>query len=154
VKPGQQYQNLSVLTGGLRFPICQYSSFDSVFQAIADDVVTHVQIACDFAIPAAPAGQTLNLDDVAVEYTPLGGATTTFARSSTRASARATRSPSIARPTAFTSAPQRAMRSRRRRRRTCKWSLPAAARFCRRGEERRGASSADTVVSGRIGERP
>jgi hypothetical protein len=78
VKPGVQYQNLSILTGGLRFPICQYSSFDAVFQAIAADVVTHVQIACDFAIPDAPAGQTLNLDDVAVQYTPVGGTTTTF----------------------------------------------------------------------------
>lgn len=78
VKPGQQYQSLSVLTGGLRFPICQYSSFDAVFQAIANDVVTHVQIACDFAIPDAPAGQALNLDDVAVQYTPAGGATTTL----------------------------------------------------------------------------
>jgi hypothetical protein len=78
VKPGEQYQNLSVLTGGLRFPICQYASFDAVFQAIAHDVVSHVQIACDFAIPDAPAGQTLNLDNVAVQYTPAGGTPTTF----------------------------------------------------------------------------
>jgi hypothetical protein len=63
---GQVYQELSRLTGGLRFPLCQFDGFDVVFRNIADDVVVQSAVACDFAIPTPPAGLTLNLDQVAV----------------------------------------------------------------------------------------
>jgi hypothetical protein len=70
---GVEYQQLSKVTGGLRFPLCQYASFDMVFKAVAQDVITSAQIGCDFAIPPAPAGKTLDLSRVAVAYAPGGG---------------------------------------------------------------------------------
>lgn len=66
---GVTYQVLSALTGGLRFPICQWTAYDTVFQTIADDVVVHRSVACDFEIPDAPGGKTIDLDKVAVRYT-------------------------------------------------------------------------------------
>jgi hypothetical protein len=70
---GLTYQELSILTGGLRFPLCQFSGFDVVFQRIATDVVNTSAIACDFPIPAAPQGSVLDLEKVAIEYTPSNG---------------------------------------------------------------------------------
>lgn len=76
---GQTYQELSRLTGGLRFPICQFNAYDVVFRTIAQDVAKTGNIACDFEVPAAPEGETLNLDNIAVSYTPGTGAVkTTF----------------------------------------------------------------------------
>jgi hypothetical protein len=45
-----------------------------VFQRIATDVITRTEVACDFAIPPPPAGKVLDLDRVAVSYTPGSGA--------------------------------------------------------------------------------
>jgi hypothetical protein len=70
---GETYQELSQQTGGLRFPICQFQAYDTVFQTIASDLVNVSAVACDFALPAPPAGRTLELDKVAVSYTPGGG---------------------------------------------------------------------------------
>lgn len=72
---GVGYQELSRRTGGLRFPICAFSSYDTVFSTIASDVVSGSQLACDFDLPTPPNGQTLDLTKVAVAYTR-GGATT------------------------------------------------------------------------------
>jgi len=66
---GRTYQELSILTGGLRFPLCGFDAYDVVFRRIAEDVVTRVLIACDFAIPAPPPGKDLELEKVAVNYT-------------------------------------------------------------------------------------
>jgi hypothetical protein len=68
---GPTWQEISIRTGGLRFPICQYTHFDTVFQTIAQDVVSKAEIACDFALPDPPVGQVLDLSKVAVSYTPL-----------------------------------------------------------------------------------
>jgi hypothetical protein len=65
---GPTYQELSRLTGGLRFPLCQFDAYDVVFQRIAEDVVLQRDVACDFDIPDAPLGLNLNLDNVAIEY--------------------------------------------------------------------------------------
>lgn len=65
---GPVYQELSRSTGGLRFPLCQFTSFDAVFETIAKDVVSHAAIACEFPIPAPPKGQDLDLSKVAVSY--------------------------------------------------------------------------------------
>jgi hypothetical protein len=72
---GETYQDLSRLTGGLRFPLCQYDAYDVVFQRIAEDVALRRGITCDFEIPAAPQGSELNLNNVALSYTPGGGST-------------------------------------------------------------------------------
>ena len=60
---------MSRRTGGLRFPICQFTGYDAVFQKIADDVISKTQLACNFPIPAPPAGEQLDLTKVAVKYT-------------------------------------------------------------------------------------
>ncbi len=62
------YQELSRTTHGLRFPLCQFTAFDTVFETIANDVASHAAIACEFDIPAPPQGQDLDLSKVAVSY--------------------------------------------------------------------------------------
>jgi hypothetical protein len=69
---GLSYQELSRRTGGLRFPICEFASYDTVFSTIAQDVVTHSQQTCDFEIPTSSGGQTLDVTKVAVAYTKGG----------------------------------------------------------------------------------
>ncbi|HRI67167.1 MAG TPA: hypothetical protein PK156_23145 [Polyangium sp.] len=79
--PGTGYQALSILTGGLRFPICDTTSFDAVFQAIAQGVIAGSKVACDFPVPPAPMGQTVDLNTVEVQYTAMGmGAPTGLTR--------------------------------------------------------------------------
>ena len=65
---GESYQELSRMTGGLRFPLCQFGAYDAVFQTIAQDVVQRRGIECDFDIPAPPPGLELDLEKVAIEY--------------------------------------------------------------------------------------
>lgn len=72
VNAGTVYQELSILTGGLRFPICEFANFDGIFKELAKGVVAGAKVACDFAVPAAPPNQKVNLDTVVVEYTPGG----------------------------------------------------------------------------------
>jgi hypothetical protein len=67
---GLTYQELSVATGGLRFPLCQFPGYDAVFRRIAEDVVVTSSIACSFPVPAPPQGTTLDPNKVAVSYTP------------------------------------------------------------------------------------
>jgi len=65
---GETYQELSRLTGGLRFPLCQFDAYDVVFQRIAEDVVLTRGIACDFPIPDPPPGLELDLNNIAISY--------------------------------------------------------------------------------------
>jgi hypothetical protein len=64
---GESYQELSRLTGGLRFPICVSSLYDVVFREIAGRVIAQSDLACEFPLPPPPAGRTLDLDRVSVE---------------------------------------------------------------------------------------
>jgi len=73
---GETYQELSRLTGGLRFPLCQFDAYDVVFQRIAQDVVLTRNVACDFPIPAPPRGLELNLDNIAISYSSGAAGTT------------------------------------------------------------------------------
>jgi hypothetical protein len=72
VDPGTGYQALSVLTGGLRFPICEHASYDAVFQAIAEGVIEGAKLECEFPVPDAPPGETIDVDSITVQYTPGG----------------------------------------------------------------------------------
>jgi hypothetical protein len=79
--PGTGYQAISVLTGGLRFPLCEPLFYDTVFNEIAAGVIAGAQLACNFSIPTAPSGQTIDLDTVTVNYTPMGmGAPTEYSQ--------------------------------------------------------------------------
>jgi hypothetical protein len=77
---GEVYQEVSRLTGGLRFPICQSAAYDVVFREIAGRVIAQSNIACDFPVPEAPEGRTLNLDavSVAIEHEGTGAETSTL----------------------------------------------------------------------------
>ena len=74
---GDQYQELSIETGGLRFPLCNVNDadpsnddFNEIFNAIADDVRTVVSLPCSFTPSAAQAD--LNLDGAKLIYQPMG----------------------------------------------------------------------------------
>lgn len=71
--PGTGYQQLSVMTGGLRYPICEYNTYDAVFQAIADSVISGAKLSCNFDVPEPPVGQSIDLKTVQVEFTPSNG---------------------------------------------------------------------------------
>ena len=49
-----------MLTGGLRFPICQFAHFDVVFQTLATSVISGAAVPCSFDLPSPPPGQTLD----------------------------------------------------------------------------------------------
>ncbi len=78
VNAGNTYQDLSKLTGGLRFQMCQPNLYNTVFQAVAQGVIASSQVACDFSLPTPPAGTSLSIR-IYVAYTPgNGGAVTEF----------------------------------------------------------------------------
>lgn len=72
VNPGLAYQRLSIKTGGLRYPICEHYSFNTIFSEIAAGVADTSKVLCDFAVPTPPAGEKVDLRSVVVEYTPGG----------------------------------------------------------------------------------
>ncbi|WP_437578683.1 hypothetical protein [Sorangium sp. So ce887] len=81
VDPGTTYQSLSVMTGGLRYPINQYDTYDAVFQAIADSVISGAKLSCEIEVPEAPGGHSIDLATVQIEFTPSnGGQKQTFAQ--------------------------------------------------------------------------
>jgi len=51
---GFAYQDLSIQSGGLRFPICENGNFDAMFQAIAQTVVESSKVPCTFVPQLAP----------------------------------------------------------------------------------------------------
>lgn len=94
--PGRAYEALSRMTGGLRFPVCaadpaapggSLGGFDSIFNTIATGVVQGSKVECDFPIPAAPAGETLDRDTVETIYAPGDGSALESFRSVAKASA-------------------------------------------------------------------
>lgn len=72
VNAGTQYQNLSKVTGGLRFPVCDPSKYDTVFRTVAQGVVASAGVACEFDMPTPPMGYTIS-NRIYIEYTPGGG---------------------------------------------------------------------------------
>ncbi|MFO0571768.1 MAG: hypothetical protein U0263_39450 [Polyangiaceae bacterium] len=73
VAPGTGYQALSILTGGLRYPVCEGVGFDVLFKKIAEGVIQGAKIQCDFPMPAPPAGKELDPKTIQIQYTPSGG---------------------------------------------------------------------------------
>ncbi len=86
---GETYQELGILTGGLRFPLCQFPGYDAVFRAIAENVIVQSNVACEFDIPPPPAGTMLDLDKVAVRQTSQTGAESQFLQAPTPADCQA-----------------------------------------------------------------
>jgi hypothetical protein len=69
---GAVYKALVQQTGGVFGDLCQ-QSFAGVFQAMAKGVVAGAKVPCEYALPAPPPGETLDPDQVNVQYLP-GGA--------------------------------------------------------------------------------
>ncbi len=69
---GSRYQQLAMLTGGLRFPVCSPDLYGTVFEKLAEGVTSSAQVACEFSIPAPPAGAKLD-NRIYVDYAPSGG---------------------------------------------------------------------------------
>jgi hypothetical protein len=68
------YQELSVLTGGLRYPVCRHDSYDEIFHALADDAIGGSRLSCDWALPVPDGDFPLDPRLVNLEYAPGGGA--------------------------------------------------------------------------------
>lgn len=76
VNNGSQYQALSKLTGGTVDSVCE-ASYASVFDNIADDLVTRV--GCEFVFPKDDGkGHRTDPSTVVVRYTPGDGASPKF----------------------------------------------------------------------------
>lgn len=71
-KIGTVYQELVPQTGGVAADLCM-QQFDPVFDTLAMDVVTKAVVACDWPIPPAPAGQTLDPSLINVRFTQPDG---------------------------------------------------------------------------------
>ena len=82
--PGNAYQMLSISTAGLRYPVCAADAghgYDSVFRAIAHEVVRGSRVECSFNIPTPPPGKFVDYGSVVVAYRPgSGGPDETFGR--------------------------------------------------------------------------
>src|SRR5690606_13941808 len=72
---GSVYQELSNLTGGLRFPLCDNDSFDAIFSAIADYVVDGVALPCTYT-PIETGSGTVDLDRSVLVFEPGDGSAT------------------------------------------------------------------------------
>jgi hypothetical protein len=63
---GPVYQELSRLTGGLRYPLCALDDYGAIFEGIAFDGLERSGLACSFPLPAAPAGKRLDTQRIAL----------------------------------------------------------------------------------------
>jgi hypothetical protein len=70
--PGQGYQYLSIMTGGLRYPSCYNSNFDAIFNAIAQGVIDRAGLSCEYAVPPNPNG-IIDPDQTKISYVPTSG---------------------------------------------------------------------------------
>lgn len=68
VRPGIEYQRLSIATGGLRYPVCRWESYDPVFQEIAEGIIDEARIDCEVVFPEVPEGQAVDVNAVALQY--------------------------------------------------------------------------------------
>lgn len=70
----EDYQELSILTGGLRFPLCNNDSFDVIFRQVAADVVRGSSLGCSYEPTRPPGGESPDFERVVVIYDPGTGA--------------------------------------------------------------------------------
>ena len=72
-----EYQKASILTEGLRFPLCNNANFDAVFQAMAVSVTEGVALDCAYDLTQGAAG-ALNFDRVVAYFTSGAGVQSTL----------------------------------------------------------------------------
>jgi hypothetical protein len=71
VAPGIGYQELSRLTGGLRYSNCLNDDFDAIFNAIAQGVIEGSRASCEYDVPMSTGG-IVDADQTVVSYLPEG----------------------------------------------------------------------------------
>ncbi len=71
------YQEVAILSGGLRYPLCEPSHYDVVFKKIADGVIASAAVPCSLAKPT-PATEKLDETTLVVRYTSSAGAVQRF----------------------------------------------------------------------------
>lgn len=64
---GRDYQDLSIMSGGLRFPICNNDNFDAMFRAVAGEVIEGTVVPCRFT-PVTEGGVAADFDRVIAVY--------------------------------------------------------------------------------------
>jgi hypothetical protein len=70
---GTVYQELIAQTGGVEGNLCE-QQFQPVFAAVAQEVIGGATLACSYAIPPPPEGETFDKDQVNVEFSDgMGG---------------------------------------------------------------------------------
>lgn len=72
-KPGLEYQKLSMVTGGLRYPVCEFENYDAVFRAAAIRTIEDAEIDCSLRLPVAPEGNRVVLEQSALQLTDDAG---------------------------------------------------------------------------------
>lgn len=71
---GVIYQDLTRLTGGVRFPLCQFGAFDVIFKLLAQQIVEGQAVACSYEIPEPPPGKALDKSTIVMKYKSTGKA--------------------------------------------------------------------------------
>lgn len=79
-KPGTEYQKLSLVTGGLRYPVCAFENYDAVFRAAAIKTIEDADIDCSLRLPIAPDGKTVLMEKSALQLTDDQGVRRTIRR--------------------------------------------------------------------------
>lgn len=77
-------QEMAIRTGGLRFPLCEFDEFDSVFTRIADAAIESSRVPCELLLPEPPAGMTIDPSTIALRYGS-GGSTEVLLQAGTAA---------------------------------------------------------------------
>ncbi len=70
VRPAEEYQKLSIATGGLRYPVCDIASYDAVFNEIAQGIIEQSRIGCELELPEASDGTEIDTATLVLEWTP------------------------------------------------------------------------------------
>ena len=68
--PGLAYQRLSVVTGGLRYPVCQVEGYDAVFRAAAESILEDAKIPCSIRLGPADPGLDIPFSAVGIGSGP------------------------------------------------------------------------------------
>ena len=81
---GVDYQELSIMSGGLRFSVCRNDNFNVIFRAIAEHVVAEATFPCRYSPEALPGSPPADFDAVIAVYEPGTGPERTLERASDR----------------------------------------------------------------------
>ncbi len=78
VGTGAPLQQIAILTGGLRYPLCHPENIGVLLDALATTVIESTPVTCDIAIPEPEGGEPLDPDTLEVEYESELGAIEVF----------------------------------------------------------------------------